>query len=712
VFHIAAWKDCYYRLDSERLVVGNGLIERSWLLDGGRLTSEGLTDKRQGRQWLNSGAAAETYRQSFSAESRIDSITADTAVDDRHGLSAEHWRIEFLLRCGALDAKLVVTLYPQLPVIRTAMLFRKNRGPRPAATTAQPASSPVSPASNLMLDTNNSERGMLPDDYVDALPLLLRHGRWQAAGFRDVTDTNNNLTSVESGLLYPNEKLSLRGNVLVVSDLLSGDGLTVVKESPTSCGQLNDCGADFQFIGPSIFVRGSGITADDLDVHSKNDAGDGFVQAYGSAVGVWSGGEYESMQWLHQYSLAQKPIVPDRDLFVMSNTWGDRSKDARICEPFILEELDAAAQLGITHLQIDDGWERGVTMNSVQASVSGGGQWGSYYEADAGFWSVHPERFPHSLHSVMQRANEYGIRVGLWFSPDATNDYGQWRHDADTLLGLHHTWGIDYFKLDGIHLCSKRGERNLTAMMDAVTEATGGKVYFNLDATADVRFGYFSDMPYGGIFLENRYTDWSNYYPHWTLRNLWQLARWMPAQRLQIEVLNVERNAQQYPNDPLAPAACGIVYSFAVALMSNPLMWMELSSLSDGAAAIMTKLIKRYLTYRDELLGGHILPIGEEPCGTRWTGFQSVIDASTGYILVFRELTEQQSSTMKLWNMPGGARLELQHILSSDTKHDAETRDFTFEEVTDHSGSLTFSLPAPFSFALYRYRQVPLLNLS
>ncbi|GLX66958.1 hypothetical protein MU1_13020 [Paenibacillus glycanilyticus] len=706
VFHIATWKDCYYRLETDRFVVGNGQIERSWLLKGSKLTPEGLTDKLRGRQWLTSGAnAAEAYRHPFSAGSRFDDIEAKAVVDNRHGLAAEHWRISLLMRYGTLDIKLVVRLYPQLPVIRTALLFRKNA----AGKVIQSIPASVTAAGGLLLDTNNSERSMLPDDYVDMLPLRLQHGRWQAAKFRDVTDTNNNLASIETGLLYPNEKLSLRGNVLVINDLLSGDGLTIVKESPTTCGQLNDCGTDFQFIGRSLFVRGSSVTEADLDLgeHSEDDVHEGFVRAYGSAVGVWSGGDYESMHWLHQYALAQKPIVPERDLFVMSNTWGDRSKDARICESFILEELDAAARLGVTHLQIDDGWEHGITMNSVQASVAGGGQWGSYYEADAAFWSVHQGRFPHSLHSVMQRAGEYGIRVGLWFSPDATNYYGQWRQDADTLLGLHTIWGIDYFKLDGIHLRSKRGERNLIAMMDAVTEATGGKVYFNLDATAEVRFGYFSDMPYGGIFLENRYTDWRNYYPHWTLRNLWQLARWMPAQRLQMEALNVERNSQQYPNDPLAPAACGIAYSLAAALMSNPLLWMELSSLSDSAAAIMGKLIKRYLTYRDELLGGHIVPIGDEPCGTGWTGFQSVVNSSTGYVLVFREFTQQQTSTIKLWNLPKAARLELQHILSSDAKQDAETHDFTMETETDVTGNLTFSLPAPFTFALYRYRIAP-----
>ena len=69
-------------------------------------------------------------------------------------------------------------------------------------------------------------------------------------------------------------------------------------------------------------------------------------------------------------------------------------------------------------------------------------------------------------------------------------------------------------------------------------DATGGEAVFNLDVTAGRRWGYHYGNEYGNLFLENRYTDWSNYYPHWTLRNLWMLSRYVPPQNLQIEFLN------------------------------------------------------------------------------------------------------------------------------------------------------------------------------
>ena len=46
-----------------------------------------------------------------------------------------------------------------------------------------------------------------------------------------------------------------------------------------------------------------------------------------------------------------------KSLVAMSNTWGDRNRDSRICEAFVMKEIDAAAELGLDIVQIDDGWQ-------------------------------------------------------------------------------------------------------------------------------------------------------------------------------------------------------------------------------------------------------------------------------------------------------------------------------------------------------------------
>lgn len=62
-------------------------------------------------------------------------------------------------------------------------------------------------------------------------------------------------------------------------------------------------------------------------------------------------------------------------------------------------------------------------------------------------------------------------------------------------------------------------ELNLMQLFSRVRTATQGEL--SIDLTAEVRPGYFGAMPVGPLFLENRYSDWRQWFPHATLRYLW-----------------------------------------------------------------------------------------------------------------------------------------------------------------------------------------------
>ena len=146
-------------------------------------------------------------------------------------------------------------------------------------------------------------------------------------------------------------------------------------------------------------------------------------------------------------------------------------------------------------------------------------------------------------------------------------------------------------------------------MFDRILEQTDNQVIFNLDATASRRLGYHFFNEYGNIFLENRYTDWGNYYPYQTLRNLWQLAKYIPAEKLQVEFLNKWRNADKYPDDPYAPQKYSFPYLFAVTMPGQPLAWMEASNLPEDAFGIKG-LVDGYKEIQPEFHRGVILPVG------------------------------------------------------------------------------------------------------
>jgi hypothetical protein len=686
--HSYRYKDCYVEWKENVLVIGNSLMERSWQLTEGRLFNKSLINKTAEEEWLKETTPAPMFKLPIPYMTQSPGICLTSIIDDDLSIGEPHLFVLFELKYSDICVKLETRVYPETAILRNRLwlkpvLVHDPGAPNISESSAGPDNDTLS--ANMQLDGNNKKKRKIPADYIDMLALSATHCSWKTVELRDNTDTNNNLLSEQHGLLYPNEYRLVDGNIVFIQNTMKDNGLLWIKESPTKTGQLNYGGGDFHFVGTSLYMTGSGITLSDA-------APGDYISIYGSVLGVYQGGEYAGLRLLRQYHQSVRDFKPDRDFFMMCNTWGDRSRDGRIGEAFILSELAVASELGITHYQIDDGWQQGATSNSIVKN----GRWGDYYSADDQFWCVHKERFPNGLEPVVRAAKEHGIQLGLWFSPESHADFANWQRDADRLVEICRLYGVRYFKLDGINVQSKRGEMNLTRMLRHVIRETGGAVYFNLDLTAQARLGYFYEAQYFGIFLENRYTDRVSYYPHWTLRNLWLLSKYVPSQKLQIEFLNVERNAEKYGNDSLSPSACGIAYAFAASMFANPLAWMEVSGLSESSRRTLGKLITEYKGVQHHILSGHILPIGEEPTGTGWTGLQSVVTDTEGYLLLFREWNTQEKGVFKLWNI-STAQLNLASLTGSDRRPPAIA-------TVDENGYMAYSLETPLSFALLHYK--------
>lgn len=223
-------------------------------------------------------------------------------------------------------------------------------------------------------------------------------------------------------------------------------------------------------------------------------------------------------------------------------------------------------------------------------------------------------------------------------------------------------------------------------------EATGWKAVLNLDATAGRRGGYFFFNEYGNIFLENRYTDWGNYYPYWSLRNLWMLSRYVAPQSLQIEFLNKWRNKEKYAGDKFAPSTYSFDYLFAITMAAQPLAWFEASNLPDEAFPT-GGVIQKYKTVQHDFHTGYVFPVGDEPSGKSWCGFQSVKDRK-GYFLLFRESNEEESFDMDTFFEPG-EQVEFTPVLGAGK---------AFRSIAGKDGRIRFSLSEPNSYVLYSYR--------
>ncbi len=434
----------------------------------------------------------------------------------------------------------------------------------------------------------------------------------------DVTDDNDSLVKESVHQYYKSHKA--RGNMFLIEDYLQNSGLLIVKHSPC----------------PDSAVR----RAPDGDL-CLNKNGQAVLNGcgYGAAYGV---GDPKELFDLYKKLYTNICDLPKMN-FIMSNTWGDRSKDRAIKEDFVLRELDAAHHLGVDIVQLDDGWQTG----SVEELKNKGLVLEGFWDCSKDFWTLDPRKFPNGIDTILKKASELNIEMGFWFAPDSTNDFVNWSKDAEIIGELAKSHGAHHIKLDGAMIRSEECEKNYFSLLEAISKLCDRKLRFNLDITYGKRLGYFCGIEYGTLFVENRYTDWKNYYPHRTLRNLWQLSRYLPASRFQFEVLNLRRNADLYGDDPLAPASYDIDWCFASVMASNPLIWMEMQNLSAEDTKALRKIIGIYRDHRAFMAEMPVHPIGDMPNGVCWSGFH-FIGESNGYITVFRGITNEDTHTFSI----------------------------------------------------------------
>lgn len=678
---VAQVQSCRASLSNDTLVLENDLIARKFRWNNGQLITLSLTDRKRKQTWKWVSTDPDCVFPGHTTPVGKGELAMKQVQNQPN--QTDHLAVSVITHLGGLDVRREFRIYPNIAVLNCTFYLRGKASPEWQQAAGQSAAG---------MDFKNIESQNDLNKFASAVPVMDKlalagnHWRGRAVEFADMTDRNNTLVTEVPYNLYRQPGF-LKGNILWLTDGLSGSSFFVLKESPVSVIQLANPGFDFLVKNGSVQTVGLGILPADLLEAGRSPAD--WVRGYGYTLGLGGASELDGLQTLRSYQDAKRPRRADRDEMILMNTWGDRNKDTKIKEQFIITELQKAAQLGITRFQIDDGWELGKSMNSATPGGSSEAIW-----KNPNYWTPDPERFPNGLKPVIDAAKKLNIELGLWFSPSVDSSFTHWDKDAQTLIGLYKQYGIRTFKIDLVQIPDKTAEVNFRKFLDTVMEGTNYQVIFNMDVTAGRRNGYHFMNEYGNLFLENRYTDWTNYYPYWTLRNLWNLSKYVPPQNLQIEFLNKWRNADKYPvGDRFAPANYAFDYLFAITMMAQPLAWFEATGLP--AEAFQTaKLIQTYRSIQTQIHAGHILPIGDEPSGKSWTGFQSITSDKEGFLLIFREDTPDGQEVIKTW-LPAGKRVSLQPIAGAGKAADV---------VITKESRLPVTLPAANSFGLYRYK--------
>lgn len=661
-------EDARIAFDGTQVVLANSRIERRMAWHDGALATVWLGFGEGGQGWAMAGQVPDLAP--LGVVEVPDEATLSLRQVAATAIRPAHLELTVETAGQGVDVRRTCRVFPKVPAIPCTIAYRG--APRAIGQGAPDGRDVIESA-----DLARAPSG----DVIDRLALPPGHWVYTATAFRAATDYHDWLVVDQPGELY-RQPLALTANVLSVTDRFGPGQVFVIKEAPAGADQIAFPGHDLVLQRGDVRIEGSGIDPATLSP-------DIWQEGHTVTIGVAEHGEPALLMARRDYMATRRSYDHARDSMILMNTWGDRNRDAAMSESFALAQIEAAHRMGLAHLQLDDGWQAGLSKNSAAKEGQLWEEW------SAASWQPHPQRFPRGLGPVVARGRALGIEIALWFNPTRRDDYALWERDADILIGLYRQHGIRIFKIDGIEQPTRAAAANLAQMFAKVHAATEGRAVFNLDATAGRRPGYLDPVnAYGNLFVENRYTDWGNYYPYRTLRNLWMLAAHVPPQFLQIEFLNTARNPHRYPpDDPLAPARAGQDYAFAVTMMAQPLAWLEATGMPESAFAD-PELIRTYRAHAARIHAGHILPIGEQPDGTAWTGFQSVAPGQrSGYLLVLREANARAEASVRTL-LPPGSRVRLTHVTGSGKPADLSV---------SAAGHVTLALPVPHSFALYSY---------
>ncbi len=138
-------------------------------------------------------------------------------------------------------------------------------------------------------------------------------------------------------------------------------------------------------------------------------------------AGYTSHGRGEAARLLHRFQ--QQEIVPNGDKArlrpVLYNSW--EATEFKVDEAGQIALAEKAASLGVERFVIDDGWFGQRTIDN----------------AGLGDWYVNPQKFPHGLKPVIDRAHALGMDFGIWVEPEMVNP------DSD-LYRKHPDWAINF----------------------------------------------------------------------------------------------------------------------------------------------------------------------------------------------------------------------------------------------------------------------------
>jgi hypothetical protein len=632
------------RLCDGTLTIGTGKMERTWQWTGDGFGAVALRDLSSGAEWAGEAASADWRLPGWGdANPPAELVSVTTGEGSDEGFTSPHLAVmaEMLYPAASLRLRFTVWAFPGAMGLRTQLKLQAMAGyeGEVARSSGRVERVPCQMAGTdrrlfgYYNDTQNRN-----DTHLDILEEAVVHG-W--AG----TPEHHRWPSV---VCVEGEKA----------------GFALVQESHKCTNQKGHDTGLFRALDEALELDGWGLLPQEVRT-------DCWSPAWGAWLVVYASGDLSREQSLKDFDRLRYPIDPARDIYILANTWGSTrpgpaARDAA-SESNVLVEIDSQADLGIDFQQVDDGWQ------------------GNQYQT----FVPDPERYPKGWTNIVAQAAAKGVKLGLWGPGQPIS--------LDDLKRNYDHGGFLQYKLDFVHFRNHAQVQELIRKIRAFVLYTGHRVRVNWDVTENqARFGYYLGREYGTIYLENRKDccpEWVVYKPHTVLRDIWQVSRYLTANRFQASVQNIDRVDPAHSDGPAHSHA----YCVAITLMATPLFFQETRHYSAAARTEVRDLLAVYKQHREAIYGGTVHPIGSKPDNRSWTGFQCILPGSdAGYLTIFREIGNPEPSCALSLHHVAGATLACTDLRTKQTWH----------AQADAVGKVQFEIPTAPDFRFLRYERL------
>ena len=646
----------------QQITVSTGKIERSWVLTSNGLQTFSIKNQQSGKEY---GSIASKYHCDWDLPGAINDTSKAEMVDfnvmenDDEGFTNKHLQVVTTIKYP--DAKLLVQhiiwVFPNSPGIRTQLRVKAlegfstkglpdKEGKRidcghwiavPSARTEYlPLNFTVENARRYWGYYNNPgsrhdpSREMLEETVVTGYPVFITEDNNWASGL-----------SVE----YNNAK----------------DGVCMVKESPKCVNQQAHYTGSF-YSGPDgLGVTGWGLTPEEI-------VADRYRECWAAWTIVWTQGNDGMQLALKQFDRARYPVFPERDLFILSNTWGPANPggDQFTGQDFLMKEIPALAKLGIDVMQIDDGWQKGGLSSSAR--------------------DFSP-KYKNGWKDIKAGADKYGLRFGLWVTAQlATAE--EMKKNVDEL-------GFISWKADFDHLANRSDYEARAKKYRDVLKHSWMKTQFTLcPEYDDPRYGWYYFKEYGSIYFQNIQESLPSHLtmvPYQVLRQHWLMSKYFNSNKLQVMLQNPKRTNPQRSDAPQHSHS----YCFAMGVPFIPCFFQSAQYLDPQGQEEMKNFIALYKKHREAIFNCYTFPIGDKPDNQSWSGFQMINEdnKNNNYLLLFRELHNTQIQKSIQLKLLSGKTIKITNIETG--------KSWTQKVPADGNVNFTIKEPVGYSFMQY-----------